>query len=76
MDNPKKNRLATAVVDRLCSFQKALGGTTRKYPTREFLSFAAAARSYINLTRHALPFLVPHGMPSALSCRFADFSSK
>ena len=28
------------------------------------------------LTGNALPFLVTHGVPSALSCRFADFSSK
>jgi hypothetical protein len=46
MDNPEKNRVAKAVVDRWCSFQEALGGTKRKYPTREFLSFAEAARSY------------------------------
>jgi hypothetical protein len=52
MDNPEKNRLAAAVVDRWCSFQEALGGTKRKYPTQEFLSFAEAARSYADLTRH------------------------
>ena len=52
MDNPEKNSLATAVVDRWCSFQEALGGTKRKYPTQEFLSFAEAARSSIDLTRH------------------------
>jgi len=52
MDNPEKIRLAKAVVDRWCSFQEALGGTKRKYPTQEFLSFAEAARSYIDLTRH------------------------
>jgi len=51
MDNPEKYRLARAVVDRWCSFQEALGGTKRKYPTQEFLSFAEAARSYIDLTR-------------------------
>ena len=33
MDNPEKNR--KAVVDRWCSFQEALGGTKRKYPTQE-----------------------------------------
>ena len=52
MDNPEKNRVAKAVVDRWCSFQEALCGTKRKYPMREFLSFAEAARSYIDLTRH------------------------
>ena len=51
MDNPEKKRVAKAVVDRWCSFQEALCGTKRKYPTREFLSFAEAARSYIDLTR-------------------------
>ena len=51
MDNPEKNRVAKTVVDRWCSFHEALGGTKRKYPTREFLSFAEAARSYIDLTR-------------------------
>src|SRR5664280_825848 len=52
MNNPEKNRVAKAVVDRWCSFQEALCGTKRKYPTREFLSFAEAARSYIDLMRH------------------------
>jgi len=52
MDNPEKYRLAKAVVDRWCSFQEALGGTKRKYPTQEFLPFAEAARSYIDLARH------------------------
>jgi hypothetical protein len=52
MDNPEKNRVAKSVVDRWCSFHEALGGTKRKYPTPEFLSFAEAARSYIDLTRH------------------------
>ncbi len=51
MDNSEKNRLAKSVVDRWCSFQEALGGTKRKYPTQEFLSFAKAARRYIDLTR-------------------------
>src|SRR5258708_39816032 len=52
MDNSEKNRLANVVVDRWCSFREALGGTKRKYPTQEFLSFVEAARSYIDLTRH------------------------
>ena len=52
MEDPEKNRLATTVVDRWCSFQEALGETKRKYPTQEFLSFAEAARSYVDLTRH------------------------
>jgi hypothetical protein len=52
MDYPEKNRLAKTVVDRWCCFQEALCETKRKYPTQEFLSFAQAARSYIDLTRH------------------------
>jgi hypothetical protein len=52
MDNSDKNCLAKAVVDRWCSFQEALGGTKRKYPTQEFLSFVEASRSYIDVTRH------------------------
>ena len=52
MDSSKKDRLANAVVDRWCSFQEALGGTKRKYPTPEFLSFVDAARRYIDLARH------------------------
>lgn len=51
MDNSAKDRLATTVVDRWCSFQDALGTPKRKYPVQEFLSFADAARRYIDLTR-------------------------
>jgi len=52
MGNSEKDRLATEVVDQWCSFQLALAGTKRKYPTQEFLSFAEAARRYTGLTRH------------------------
>ena len=52
MGNSEKNRLAAEVVNPWCSFQEALAGTKRKYPTQEFLSFAEAARRYIDLTRH------------------------
>jgi len=41
---------AIQVVDRWCTFREALGEGKRKYPTREFLSFTEAARSYIDLT--------------------------
>jgi hypothetical protein len=51
MDNSEKNRLADAVVSRFFSFQEALGGTKRKYPVQEFLSFVEAVRRYIDLTR-------------------------
>ena len=52
MDNSEKDRLATTVVDLWCSFQETLAGTKRKYPTREFFSFADATRRYIDMTRH------------------------
>src|ERR1700691_1681888 len=51
MDNSEKDRLAKAVVDLWIFFQEALGATKREYPTREFLSFVEATRSYIDLTR-------------------------
>jgi hypothetical protein len=49
--NPEKNRLAKTVVDRWCSFHEALGATKRKYPTREFLSFAEAGPKLHRLGR-------------------------
>jgi hypothetical protein len=52
MDYSEKDRLATTVVELWCSFQEALAGTKRKYPMREFLSFADATRRYIDMTRH------------------------
>jgi len=52
MENSQKDRLATAVVDRWCSFQDALAGAKRRYPLQDFLSFADAARRYIEVTRH------------------------
>jgi hypothetical protein len=51
MENSEKDRLATAVVDRWCSFQEALAGAKRRYPLQAFLSFADAARRYIEVTR-------------------------
>jgi hypothetical protein len=51
MNSSEKDRLATMVVDLWCSFQEALAGTKRKYPTQEFILFADATRRYINLTR-------------------------
>jgi len=51
MENSEKDRLATAVVDRWCSFQDALAGAKRKYLLQDFLSFADAARRHIEVTR-------------------------
>ena len=50
MGNSEKDHLATAVVDRWCSFQDALAGPKRGYPLQDFLSFADAARRYIEVT--------------------------
>jgi hypothetical protein len=52
MDNSEKDLLATAVLDRWCSFQEGLAGAKRRYPLRDFLSFADAARRYIEVTCH------------------------
>ncbi|MGC9971036.1 MAG: hypothetical protein ABSE56_10630 [Bryobacteraceae bacterium] len=52
MENSEKDHLAAAVMDRWCSFQEALAGTKRRYPLQDFLSFADAARRYIEVTRH------------------------
>ncbi len=51
MDNSERDRLATQVLDLLCSFEVALSESKRKYPVQEFFSFANAARRYIDLTR-------------------------
>lgn len=51
MDNSEKDRLATRFVDLWCSFRVALTERKRRYAVQEFLSFAAAARKYIELTR-------------------------
>ena len=50
MDNSEKDRLAMRVVDLWCSFRVALTESKRRYAAREFFSFAAAARKYIELT--------------------------
>jgi hypothetical protein len=50
-DHSEKDRLVTMVVDRWCSFQYEFLGDKRKYPIQESLSFADAARRYIDLTR-------------------------
>ena len=50
MGKSEKDRLAAAVVDRWGTFQAALTGPTRKYPTQAFHSFADAARRYIDVT--------------------------
>ncbi len=51
MEKSEKDRLATRVVDLWCSFRMALTESKRKYPIRQFFSFATAVRQYTELTR-------------------------
>ena len=39
------------VIDQHCAFQQALAGSRKRYPTREFRSFAAVIRQYVDATR-------------------------
>ncbi len=51
MSGTQKDRLAALVVDQHCAFEQALAGSRRRYPTREFRSFATAVRKYVQATR-------------------------
>jgi hypothetical protein len=51
MSGSEKDRLAARVIDRHCVFQPALAGSRKRYPTREFESFAAVRRQYVDATR-------------------------
>jgi len=51
MSGSEKDRLAALVIDQHCVFQQALAGSRRGYPTREFESFAAVTRQYVDATR-------------------------
>ena len=51
MGGSEKDRLAALVVDQLCVFEQALAGSRKRYPTREFESFAALMRQYVDATR-------------------------
>lgn len=46
MDNSERDRSAAQVPDLLCSFELALSESKRKYPVREFFSFANAAQDH------------------------------
>ncbi len=46
----EKDRLAALVVDQHCAFEQALAGSRKRYPTREFRSFAMAVRKYVQAT--------------------------
>jgi len=51
MRDTEKDRLARFVEDRHVDFEQALAGSRRRYPTREFQSFADAVRQYVQATR-------------------------
>ena len=51
MSSSEKDRLAALVIDQHCVFQQALAGSRKRYPTREFESFAAVVRQYVDATR-------------------------
>jgi len=51
MPGSEKDRLASLVIDQHCGLQHALAGSRKRYPTREFRSFAAAMRQYVDATR-------------------------
>jgi hypothetical protein len=51
MSGSEKDRLAALVIDQHCVFQQALAGSRKRYPTREFESFAAVTRQYVDATR-------------------------
>jgi hypothetical protein len=51
MSGTEKDRLAASVVDQHCAFEQALAGNRKRYPTREFRSFATVIRRYVQATR-------------------------
>ncbi|HEV2381017.1 MAG TPA: hypothetical protein VG206_14650 [Terriglobia bacterium] len=44
MSSSEQDRLAALVIDRHCAFERALAASRKRYPTREFRSFAAVMR--------------------------------
>jgi len=51
MSSSGKDRLAALVIDRHCAFEEALAGSRKRYPRREFRSFAGVLRQYVDATR-------------------------
>ena len=51
MSDTEKDRLAALVVDQHFAFEQALAGSRKRYPTREFRSFATVIRQYVQATR-------------------------
>ena len=50
MSGSEKDRLAALVVDQHSAFEQALAGSRKRYPTREFRSFATVMRQYVDAT--------------------------
>ena len=51
MSGSGKDQLAALVIDQHGAFEQALAGSQKEYPTREFRSFAAVIRRYVDATR-------------------------
>ena len=51
MSGTEKDRPAALVVDQHCAFEQALTGNRKRYPTREFRSFATVIRRCVQATR-------------------------
>ena len=51
MSGVGKPRLAELVIDQHGAFRETLAGSRKRYPTREFRSFAAMIRQYVGATR-------------------------
>ena len=51
MSSWEKDRLAALVIDQHSTFEQALAGSRKRYPIREFRSFAAVLRQYADATR-------------------------
>jgi hypothetical protein len=73
MAGSEKDRLAAMVIDRHCAFERALAASRRRYPTRDFRSFAAVMRQYVQATRedemlHRNVVKAAHGLVEYLQC--------
>jgi hypothetical protein len=51
MSGSEKDRLAALVIDQHTVFEQALAESRKRYPVREFRSFAAVIRQYVDATR-------------------------
>lgn len=51
MSSSGRDRLAALAIDQHCAFQQALAESRKRYPMREFRSFATAIRQYVDATR-------------------------